>query len=381
LSRKPSSSRSRLAVAGWGILLLAIIVVAALALYTGLTPSQRPQAVANSPEASNASGQATVSEEAVQEIPLSGPIAKAEAEVSGLGWYGDTLIILPQFPKRMSKKANGALFALPKVEIIQALQGQGSLPLSPREIPLDSGGLEGNIPGFEGFEAIDFLGDQIFLTIEAHAVAGMSLPGYKAGDMMGYLVSGKIAPDLSEVRLDPDSLVINKPQVNLENKSDEALLIWQSQIFTFYEANGAAVNPAPHATLFSPDLKEVGTLPFPHIEYRITDTATTDSAGRFWAINYFFPDEDYLKAAVDPLALQYGKGPTHAVSDFVERLVKFQITPTGIELSSTPPLQLQLLGDGTARNWEGLAQLDETGFLIATDKYPRTILAFVAASP
>jgi hypothetical protein len=38
---------------------------------------------------------------------------------------------------------------------------------------------------------------------------------------------------------------------------------------------------------------------------------------------------------------------------------------------------LELVSDDDTRNWEGLVRLDDYGFLLATDKYPRTILAFV----
>jgi hypothetical protein len=31
-----------------------------------------------------------------------------------------------------------------------------------------------------------------------------------------------------------------------------------------------------------------------------------------------------------------------------------------------------------ARNWEAIARLDDVGFLLATDKYPETIFAFVS---
>ena len=35
------------------------------------------------------------------------------------------------------------------------------------------------------------------------------------------------------------------------------------------------------------------------------------------------------------------------------------------------------LGVGVARNWEGIARLEGRGFLLVTDQFPDTILAFV----
>jgi hypothetical protein len=61
----------------------------------------------------------------------------------------------------------------------------------------------------------------------------------------------------------------------------------------------------------------------------------------------------------------------------VERLVELQFdASTGVSLTGLPPIQLQLEPMET-RNWEGLVLLDDRGFLIATDKYPGTLLAFV----
>jgi hypothetical protein len=64
----------------------------------------------------------------------------------------------------------------------------------------------------------------------------------------------------------------------------------------------------------------------------------------------------------------------------VERLVEFQLSHAGIVLVDRPPIQLELpdnLLGMIGRNWEGLVRLDERGFLLATDTFPGTILAFV----
>jgi len=130
--------------------------------------------------------------------------------------------------------------------------------------------------------------------------------------------------------------------------------------------------------LFDLQLNPLGTLPFVPLEYRLTDVTSPDAEGRFWAINYFYPgDKGKLNPAADELTDLYPAGPTHAQSEVVERLVEFQYTPAGVVRTDTPPIQLQLLSGGDARNWEGIVRLDERGFLLVTDKYPQTILAFV----
>ena len=160
------------------------------------------------------------------------------------------------------------------------------------------------------------------------------------------------------------------------------MLVAGDRLVTIYEVNGAAINPSPVAHLFDLGLAPAGTLPFPQIEYRITDATTLDGEGRFWAANYFFPGDIDLRTGIDPLAERYGWGPSHTPEGAVERLVEFQLTHSGIALADRSPIQLELPDDligMIGRNWEGLARLDERGFLLVTDTFPGTLLAFVPA--
>ncbi|MBI5031945.1 MAG: hypothetical protein HZB51_15550 [Chloroflexi bacterium] len=303
-------------------------------------------------------------EQAVIIIPLAGPVAKTEAEISGMAWYGDYLILLPQYPNRFGS-SDGAFFAIAKSDLVAFIDGKSKEPIKPREIPLKAPGLAQRIAGFEGYEAIGFVRDQVFLTIES-----------KPGAMLGNIVKGKIAPDLSTIEIDSATLLTIPPQAGITNLSDETIVVAGNKILTMYEANGANVNAKPVAHVF--DLKPVslGTIPSPNIEYRITDATPTDSTNRFWAINYFYPGDSKLKPIMDPLTLRYGKGKTHAQFPQVERLVEFQISDAALTLADTPPIQFRL-PDNNARNWEALARLDNRGFMIATDSFPQTILGFV----
>ncbi|MBN1876819.1 MAG: hypothetical protein JXA33_21525 [Anaerolineae bacterium] len=301
-------------------------------------------------------------------IPLDGAIASKQAEVSGLAWYGDMLILLPQYPSRLSSEADGAVFALAKSDIDAFLNGSVSHPLAPTAVPLIAPGLRKQIQGFEGYEAIAFAGERAFLTIEASPDK----------QMMGYLVAGSMQSDLSALHLDTDTLVEIQPQTKLSNFSDEALLIVDDELLTFYEANGVNVNPHPLAHRFDLQLNVISQIPFPSLEYRVTDATAIDEGGRFWVLNYFFSgDQDKLQPASDPFSQQFGKGPTHLQSESVERLVELQYIDGGISFTNTPPIQLVLL-DEEARNWEGVVRLDHRGFLLITDTYPETILGFVS---
>jgi hypothetical protein len=300
------------------------------------------------------------------EIPISGPAADPQAELSGLAWYGDYLILLPQYPGRFESQADGSLFYMEKSAILSFLDGDNPGPLQPAPLTLFAPGLETGVKGFEGFESLTFLDGQAFLTIESSPLG-----------MMGYLISGAIEPDMSALRLDTANLTQIPPQAALPNISDEAVLILGSRILTMYEANGANVNPHPVAHLFDSQLQLKDTLVFPNIEYRITDATLPDENGRFWVINFYFPTDFYLLPAPDPLLEKFGEGRTHRNNLSIERLLELQISETGIVLSDTPPIQLELSGDMNAHNWEGIVRLDDRGFLLVTDKYPKSMLAFV----
>jgi hypothetical protein len=328
------------------------------------TPTLPPPTAAP-PPTGTVKAPAAPAEVEIRPIPLTGPAAEAEAEFSGMAWYGDHLILLPQYPGRFEGGDDGALLTLPRAEIVAFLDGTLDSSLTPSPLPLAAPGLAGTIRGFEGYEAIAFDGDRAYLTIEAS-------PG---ASMRGYLVAGRIAPDLSSLVLDPDRLVEIELQAGLNNQSDEALLVASAEMLTFHEANGAAVNPNPVAHRFGLDLAPAGSLPLPNVEYRLTDVTALDDQGRFWAINYFFPGDVDLLPQVDPLAGQYGQGASHAQYDHVERMIHLRYDKAGVHLLDEPPIQLQLTDE--ARNWEGIVRLEGRGFLLVTDKFPETILAFV----
>jgi len=308
-------------------------------------------------------------ETVVSNIPLTGALASRSAEISGMAWYGDWLILLPQYPYFNRDGQDGALYALPKTDIDAFINGENDAPLEPQPILLDSK-LRHQIPGYEGFEAIAFVGDDVYLTIEAKS----------QGSMQGYLVRGQIAPDLSEIVLDEETAVIS-PQAAIDNKTDETILLVGDQVLTIYEANGLLPNPNPVAHVFGADLAEKGTIPFPRMEYRVTDATELDENGRFWVINYNFPHDNGIQTNDDPIIPWYGNGETNTRTDGVERLVEMQYSPDGISIAGTPNgvVYLQLLPDEELRNWEGVVRFND-GWLLATDKYPTTMLGYVPVS-
>lgn len=334
------------------------------ALLPSLTPEAggAPRPVAGS----EALGPAEV---AVVPIPLAGPAAQRNAELSGLEWYGDTLILLPQYPAFL-QDGSSALYALPRAEIVAYLNGEVPGPLEPRPVTFVDWGVPEALPGFEGYESIAFAGDRVYVTSEVTDGSGTA----------AYLIGGWVDADLATITLDASAITPIPAQAGLFNHSDESLLVApDGTLLTLYEVNGAGWNPSPVAHRYDAWLQPLAPVPFPPVEYRITDATSADDAGRFWAINYFFPGEEYLLAEVDPVAVEWGQGVTHKAQPQVERLLEFQYDGAQVVRTGRAPLQLQLTL--LSRNWEGIARLDEKpGLLIVTDQLPETVLGFVSTA-
>ena len=125
-------------------------------------------------------------------------------------------------------------------------------------------------------------------------------------------------------------------------------------------------------------VKNIKKHPTSSINYRISDATRIDQYNRFWAINYHYPgDKQTLKPSKDLMISKYGEGPTHSKSERVERLVEYKINKNRVILTGNPHIELELEGEKTSRKWEALARYENKGFLIATDKYPTTILAYI----
>jgi hypothetical protein len=310
----------------------------------------------------------------LQRIPLAKPLSSWNAEISSMAWYGDTLIIVPQYPWFSDEESrwDGALYALSKEELVNRISGKSSGKLSPQTIPLSIPGLFTAVQGFDGFEGIAFNGDQVYMTIEASDNRGAT----------GYVVSGQMTPDLSAITLNMNSIQNLPAQANRTNKSDEVIFVAGEEIITMYEVNGIDINNFPFARYFNLELEGPFPRPMPHIEYRLTDATALDEQGRFWVINIYWDGEPVYYSDADSIALKFGEGASHRRQENVERLLEMQYSPEGISLTERPPVQIKLSDLRIPRNWEALVRLDDDasglhGFLIATDKYPRTVFAFI----
>lgn len=310
------------------------------------------------------------SELEVVEIPLSPPLDLPGAEISGMTWCDDKLVLLPQYPRRLTSDKKSRFYTLGKQEILDYLDGNSTAALQAKPISVDEQNLRKEISIFDGYEAIACVDDTVWLAIESVNLLGI---------YYSYLVKGKLdwSDESATITIQPNSLLSLESQSKMRNMGDEAIFMHRNQVISIHEVNDPKAVKQANAQSLNTINSRQGTIPFPHIPFRITDTSKLDKNGRFWAINYKYSGDRFSRKSLDPIAEKYGKGESHKKYYNVERLLQFQLSDNQITLVDRAPLQLKMEQE-EGRNWEGLAQLDDRGFLLATDKHPSTILGFVS---
>ena len=290
----------------------------------------------------------------IQEIELKGIITNPKQEISGMDWYNDNLFLLPE-------NLGGYLFMVKKNKIQKQLSlKKGSI--KPIKTMFNTPDYSKSIPGFDGFEAIAFYENSIYVTIEAE----------ENGEMVGYIAWGNIDPNSYEITILEKNIQKISTPIQIDNLSYESIIRHENNLLLLYEANGSSLRKDPYQLLISLNDFSSKKIKGPNIEYRITD-ATKVRKNKFWAINYYWPgDKKNLKPSLDKLS----KNKKTNSDQTIERLVEFKIKKNSISLTRKKPINL-ILEEGNSRNWEAIVRFGESGFLIATDKYPRMILAYI----
>ncbi len=296
------------------------------------------------------------------EILLTGEATERSLEMSGLAWYNDYLILMPQYVNESKPR----FYYLKKSTINDWLNGNKEKPLNPSKIDIIMPDYFNSIIGYQGFEAICFIGNKAYLIIET-----------KNNDLMkSFIVKGSMDIKSKTLIIDPEKKVEILLPVNIKNMGYESILKYKYRLMVLFEANGINVNSDPKASFYNSSLKQKGHISFPNIEYRITDATELDDQGRFWAINFFWPGEKKrLNPGKDLVLNNTVKGETHQQFEHVERLVEFKIDGKNIYKTNSLPIQLKL--NQNSRNWEGVVRMENKGFLMIVDEHPRTILAFI----
>ncbi|MBK7104318.1 MAG: hypothetical protein IPH62_03445 [Ignavibacteriae bacterium] len=300
-------------------------------------------------------------------IHLTGEISGRNSEISGMCWYNDFLLLVPQYPNFISQNENGIIYFIKKSEVLDYLFAKITNEISPKTFKINLSNLGEFLNSGSGFEAISVINDIIYLSIES----------MNDGKMRSLIISGEIDTTNFTISLDKNSVSEIPTSVEIYNLSCEAIASKNDTIIPIYEANGKNVNPKTFVNIFNNKLEILEKVKFPNLEYRITDATEIDENGNFWTINYFFPkDEKKLNPANDEIFSKFGIGETHQNAKVIERIVEFEIKNERISISDKNPIYLKLL-ENDSRNWEGLAKLDEKGFLLITDTFPKTIFAFI----
>lgn len=341
-------------------------------------------------------GNTNIQERTIEEIAVSWPNGDSILEFSGMDWYKNHLIIMPQrkqFMEEVLLKKNGEskteFYYIPKQMISKYLeQGNNDKSICPFKLKVSVKGFSnlsclcnGKLE-FEGFEAIAFHQEKniVFLTIEANINKIMK----------GFLVRGEIDPDTLCINVDlynwkPVKIPMN---VKIENFSYETLLVTDKKVIAIYEANGEKVNSSPKAYVYDLKLENSNPISFPNIDYRITDATAPDQDYCFWCINYYWPGEkEKLLPPENDSIESYCNitPPSRQSTEIIERLVEFKYKKSKIELvnCSIIPIKQESRNPKCGRNWEGIVRFEDTkskkdGFLVVTDQYPRTIFGFVS---
>ena len=279
------------------------------------------------------------------------------AEFSSLCWWGDDLVILPQYPEL----AGQCVFILSRDSLARAIaeleSGREARPLRPRRIPTATGGVPDAIQAYDGLEAIVIGGDRCFVLAEF---------GDETAAWGARLVVGSVERGQGGIRFEHIAPAEIRGPSTRPNFTGEALVLSGDECWVISELNGRGAIDSPVLRRFSPDLEPLGDLPMPALEYRVTDATDLDPDGRFWVLNVFWPpDAGVILPEVE-------SGP-------VERLIPLRRIGDRIELDWSRPV-LDLRGDrvDAMHNWEGVARWGEDGFLLVTDEYPEDLLAYVA---
>lgn len=275
---------------------------------------------------------------AVKELALKGPVTDPTVQISGMAWHGENLLLMPQFAQH--------LYVLAKNDVLSHLDG-GSNELTPSELPVGPKGYEAKFDGFQGFEAMAVVGDRVYLLAEA-----------SIGDtMLGYLVAAKLTPEGLQLELDNIQTLPCDTRIN--NMGYEALTVVGDRLIAWPEVNGATTNTTHVARSFDLKLQPLDDVPLPTIEHRLTDSTPADADGRFWVANYNHPGDHGMPEA-----------------PIVEQLIPMRSADGRVQQDGDP-IELLLQDGHPGRNWEAVAKLDDRGFLVMNDEFPRPMLAFV----
>ena len=129
-----------------------------------------------------------------------------------MDWYKNHLFLLPE-------NQGGFLFMINKKEIQDVLQSKDPKTITPQKTIFNAPDYSILIPGFDGFEAISFSDEDVYISIEAE----------HGGLMIGHIAWGTIDPKTFEIIIPKNNLKRIETPIQLENMSFESIFMMRNQ--------------------------------------------------------------------------------------------------------------------------------------------------------
>lgn len=330
--------------------LISVALVAVAIIFVRPAPKPAPTVVAPAPKI------------AQRNVPrpklmlIDGAAGKREAELSGLAWYGQELILLPQYLASDSE-ASGHLFAISEAQLDKALSMDRPGRIAPRRIEIEITWTM-SVDGFEGFEAIAFFGNRVYLLAEAD----------KNNQAFSYLFVGDVIGAMEKIVVDTSNAILLEPPKQHENLAFEALVVTGDGVLALPEVHGEVKDV--FAWQLDHELQNAKKIPLQALDFRLTDVTAADSQRGFWGVNVHWPGGKRMPSGK--------RQPRFAV----ERIIRFAWNENGIEQKPerTVPIRIRKRDKKSTINWEGIANF-RGGFLLVSDEHPQTLLAWVPATP
>ena len=306
-------------------------------------------------------------------IPLPIKINSVNEEFSGLAWSGNRLYLLPQYGNHKETLLNGefSLYSLLADSISRVIDGKDTALTQFKVLSIknldklpDSVKLH-----YQGFEAITFHKNEVFLAIETD-------------DKYDYcfIIKGVLDEQQSQILIDPTLTIALKRYPYIFNAGFESLtyLPDKHKLMALYEFN--AMHNGGIGFLIDTDFKsKPKAISVPYLPFRITDIQATER-GRIYGINYHW-EGDYNVY----LNNNFSRNQERAVKKWAPELGDSLKTKSYARIVTKKRWKSRSWDHVTAfevnkTNWEGLA-LFRNGALVITDanrsKKLKTTFAFI----
>ncbi len=292
-------------------------------------------------------------------VPLKLPdvLRSPARQFSGMALQGDVVYLLSE--NRKDKSGADGLYSLPLEEVRRVLRDTALVisEQSIRKFDLEGVSFLQNLPGYEGLEALDIVGDRFFVTVETDTT-----------NRYGYLARGVIRE--GSFMLIQGCLPLLKPTKSdgsqYFNAGFESLRFADGKLLCMFEYNYGGVPFAYLAdtSLSFPPEKVVFSQKIP---FRITDIDAIGD-GAYLAMNFFFrmKAESYYAEDLhhdDEKLINDVDGVPHPSYARILRL------KGGANDSFVVEKSWELPRIAWGINWEGIVRISENGVLIVNDLY------------